>query len=74
MLRGVYGRGARRTPHFFATLTILRQLDPGADREPGGAAGVLCDMPDAELRRRVAAAWQKLYGAPMLPGQRVAAP
>ena len=74
MLRGVYGRGARRTPHFFATLTILRQLDPEPDREPAARLALLCDMPDAELRRRVAAAWQKLYGAAMLPGQRVAAP
>ena len=74
MLRGVYGRGARRTPHFFATVTILRQLDPEPDREPEARLAFLCDMPDAELRRRVAAAWQKLYGAPLLPGQRVAAP
>ena len=34
MLRGVYGRGARRTPHFFATLTILRQLDPEPTASP----------------------------------------
>jgi hypothetical protein len=74
MLRGVYGRGARRTPHFFATLTILRQLDPEPDREPAARLALLCDMPDAELRLRVAAAWQKLYGAAMLPGVRVAAP
>ena len=74
MLRGVYGRGARRTPHFFATLTILRQLDPEPDRAPAARLALLCDMPDAELRQRVAAAWQKLYGATMLPGQRVAAP
>ena len=63
-----------RTPHFFATLTILRQLDPEPDREPAARLALLCDMPDAELRRRVAAAWQKLYGAAMLPGERVAAP
>jgi hypothetical protein len=73
MLRGVYGRGARRTPHFFATLTILRQLDSDADRAPDAQLAMLCDLPDAELRGRVAAAWQKLYGAPMQPGTRVAA-
>jgi hypothetical protein len=35
---------------------------------------MLCDLPDAELRARVAATWTKLYGAALLPGQRVAAP
>jgi hypothetical protein len=72
MLRGVYGRNARRTPHFFATLTIIRQLDADPDRQPDARLATLCEMPDAELRGRVAAAWQKLYGAPMLAGQRVA--
>ena len=74
MLRGVYGRGAGRTPHFYATLTIMRQLDPAPDREPAARLAMLCDLPDAELRARVATAWQKLYGAPLLPGQRAAAP
>ena len=72
MLRGLYGRGAGRTPHFFATLTILRQLDSDPDREPDAQLAMLCDLPDTELRGRVAAAWKKLYGTPMLPGQRVA--
>jgi hypothetical protein len=74
MLRGVYGRGARRTPHFFATLTILRQLDSDADRTPEARLSTLCELPEAELHRRVEGAWQKLYGTPMLAGARVAAP
>ena len=60
MLRGVYGRGARRTPHFFATLTILRQLNPVADRAPDAQLALLCEVPEAELapagRRGVAEA------------------
>ena len=71
-MRGVYGRGASRTPHFYATFTILRQLDPEPDRAPAARLAMLCDLPDAELRRRVAAAWQKLYGTALLPGQRAA--
>jgi hypothetical protein len=74
MLRGVYGKSARRTPHFFATLTILRQLDPDADRGPEAQLSMLCALPEAELHRRVEGAWQRLYGAPMRPGERVAAP
>ena len=35
---------------------------------------MLCELPDAELRRRVAGAWQKLYGTALLPGQRAATP
>ena len=59
---------------------LLRDADhpapagPRPDRAPAARLALLCDMPDAELRQRVAAAWQKLYGAPLLPGQRVAAP
>jgi hypothetical protein len=34
------------------------------------AAAVDVILPDAELRRRVAAAWQQLYGTALLPGQR----
>jgi hypothetical protein len=74
MLRGVYGRYASRTPHFYATVTILRQLDPVADRAPIARLDLLCDLPDAELRGRAAAAWQKLYGAPLLSGQRAGTP
>jgi hypothetical protein len=70
MMRGAYGWGARRTPHFYATFTVLRQLDPEPDRAPDARLTMLCELPDAELRRRVAAAWQKLYGAPLSPGQR----
>ena len=74
MMRDVYGGLASRTPHFFATLTLLRQLDPAPHREPAARLALLCDLPEAELRARVAAAWQKLYGAPLLPGRRAAAP
>jgi hypothetical protein len=74
MLRGVYGRGARRTPHFYATVTIMRQLDPDPEREPAARLAMLCDLPDAELRARVATAWLKLYGAALSPGSRASAP
>ena len=73
MLRGVYGRNARRTPHFYATLTIVAQLDPDPEHTPEARLATLCDLPDVEVRRRAAAAWQKLYGAPLAPGIRVAA-
>lgn len=74
MLRGVFGEYASRTPHFFATVTILRQLDPVADRAPQARLDLLCDLPDAELRARAATVWQKLYGAPLLPAKRVGTP
>jgi len=64
------GRAAH--PHFYATFTVLRQLDPEPDRTPTARLAALCDLPDPELRGRVAAAWQKLYGAPLPPGQRAA--
>src|SRR4029079_9670320 len=73
MLRGVYGRGARGTPHFYATVTIMRQLDPEPARAPAARLALLCDLPDGELRARVAAAWKNLYGGPLLPGRRAAA-
>jgi len=73
MMRGVYGRSARRTPHFYATLTIVAQLDPDPEHTPEARLATLCDLPDAEVRRRVAGAWQKLYGAPLAAGQRATA-
>ena len=69
MMRGVYGRGASRTPHYYATVTILRALDPDDDSEPATRLAMLCDLPEAELRRRVAVAWQKLYDSPLPPGK-----
>ena len=72
MLRGVYGHAARRTPHFYATVTIIRQLDPDPDRTPDARLARLCDLPDTELRGRIAAAWQKLYVTALAPGQRAA--
>jgi hypothetical protein len=74
MLRGVYGSYAGRTPHFYATVTILRQLDPAPNRPPIARLALLCDLPDDELRRRAAVTWQKLYGAPLIPAERVATP
>jgi hypothetical protein len=73
MLRGVYGRGARRTPHFYAIVTIMGQLDPEPERAPAARLALLCDLPDAELRARVATAWQKLYGTALPAGQRAGA-
>jgi hypothetical protein len=70
----VYSRWARRNPHYFATLVILRKLDPDSDLEPAEQLAMLCAVPDAELRRRLAAAWQSLYGAPMPPGLRAPQP
>jgi hypothetical protein len=76
LLRDVFGRGSRRTPHYYAGQTILGQLNPDPDGDldgdPLAHLRVLCTLPDAELRRRVAAAWQKLYNAPLPPGRREA--
>jgi len=70
MLRALFGQGARRNPHFYATWTILHQLDPAADRKPIDALNRLCDLPDGELRQRAATVWQKLYLTPLIPGVR----
>jgi hypothetical protein len=70
MLRGIHGYGAGRTPHFYAAVTILRKLDPDQDSEPALQLAMLCNLPEAELRRRVASAWQELYQAPLPPGER----
>jgi hypothetical protein len=70
----VYSRWAGRTPHYFATLVVLRKLDPDSDLEPAEQLTMLCAVPDAELRRRLGAAWESLYGAPMPPGARAAGP
>jgi hypothetical protein len=69
MLRGVHGRAARRTPHFYATVTIMRALDPDDDSEPAVRLAMLCELPEPELRRRVASTWQKLYGTPLPAGK-----
>ena len=69
MMRGVYGGYARRSPHHYATVAILRALDPDDDSEPAIRLGMLCDLPEAELRRRIASAWQKLYDSPLPPGK-----
>lgn len=74
IMRTVYGRWARREPHAFATLAILRQLGANADLEAEDQLSPLCAVPDAELRARIAAAWEKLYGAPMPASQRLPSP
>jgi hypothetical protein len=71
VMRTVYGRWARSEPHAFATLAILRQLGANADLDPAKQLSPLCALPDAELRDRIATAWQKLYGAPMPASQRL---
>jgi hypothetical protein len=71
LVRGAFGRYARPTPHLFATLAILDQLAPGAERAPLERLTAACGLPDLELRRRTADAWQKLYGAPMPPARRL---
>jgi hypothetical protein len=72
VMRMVYGKGARATPHHFATLAILGQVDRDPTREPAQRLAALCAIDDAELRRRVADAWQNLYRAPMPAAQRLA--
>ena len=71
MLRALFGQGARRNPHFYATWTILHQLDPASDKKPIDILNDLCDLPDGELRQRAAMAWQKLYLTSLAPGTRV---
>ena len=71
IMRTLYGRWARPEPHAFATRTILRQLGANADLDPAKQLSQLCALPDAELRARIATAWQRLYGAPMPASQRL---
>lgn len=72
MLRAVFGQGARRNPHFYATWTIVHELDQAPDKQPKDMLNDLCDLPDGELRGRAAAAWQRLYRTPLVSGQRAA--
>jgi hypothetical protein len=72
--RNVYGRWARRNPHYFATLAILGQLDPDSDLEPAEQLTMLCDVPDGELRHRLVVAWEKLFGGAMPHGERALRP
>ena len=74
MLRALFGQGARRNPHFYATWTLLHQIDPAADKQPTTYLNELCDLPDGDLRQRAATAWQKLYQTPLVPGLRATPP
>lgn len=74
LMRCLYGRGASRTPHSFAVIALLEQLDPESQLAPVEQLDALCRVPDAELRARVEAVWRTLYGAPMPPGARAAGP
>jgi hypothetical protein len=74
MMRGLYGQGARRNPHFYATWTIVHELDRDPDRKPNDILDDLCGLPDGELRQRAATAWENLYRSPYVPGKRTAAP
>jgi hypothetical protein len=65
IMRCLYGRGAGRTPHAFATIALLEQLDPKTDLEPADQLAALCRRPDATLRTKLEAAWQILYQVPM---------
>jgi hypothetical protein len=73
LMREVHGKHARPTPHAFATMVIVDQLVPRRDPEPADRLRILCDTTDRDLRRRVADAWQKLYGTPMPQAQRLVA-
>jgi len=70
MMRTVYGRWARREPHFYATLALLKQLGADEDQDPAQQLAALCAVPDADVRNRVPAIWRRLYGAPMAVGER----
>ena len=72
MMRDVYGKGAGATPHHYATLVALGELAPAAPQPPFEQLAALCGLPDAELRARVASAWQKLYGEPLPAETRLA--
>ncbi len=73
MMRTVYGVFARREPHFYATLALLKQLGADTEQDPAQQLAALCAVPDGELRNSVAAMWRRLYGAPMPAGERTAA-
>jgi len=70
MMRTVHGKFARREPHFYATLALLKQLGADEEQEPAQQLAALCGLPDDQLRQNAAAIWQRLYGAPISPGER----
>jgi hypothetical protein len=73
MMRTVYGVYARREPHFYATLALLKQLGADEEQDPAQQLSALCAVPDGEMRSKVAAMWRRLYGAPLAAGTRTPA-
>jgi hypothetical protein len=71
IMRTVHGRFARREPHYYATLALLKQLGVDLEKDPAQQLAALCAIPDGELRTSAAAIWQRLYGAPMPAGERM---
>jgi hypothetical protein len=65
VLRNAFGANARATPHFYAAQTLATALDGTPDVAPTTRLSALCALPDADLRARIASAWQKLYAEPM---------
>lgn len=70
LTRAAFGRTARATPHFYAGRLILTRLSGGEPTTPAALLDRLCALPDAELRKQVAATWQWLYGDGRVPARR----
>jgi hypothetical protein len=73
MMRTVYGAFARREPHCYATLALLKQLGGDPEQDPVQQLAALCGVADGELRNRVVAIWRRLYARPMALGERTSA-
>jgi hypothetical protein len=71
MMRTVYGAYARREPHYYATIALLKQLGADVDADPAQQLAALCGVPDGDLRSSAARIWRGLYGAPFAPGGRM---
>ena len=71
IMRTVHGAFARREPHYYATLALLKQLRADPDQDPAQQLAALCGVADGELRSRVVAIWRRLYGRPMDLGERM---
>ena len=75
-IRGVYGRHAGRTPHFFARRVLLARFLAADGATPAGELTApqllekLCARPDADLRRFAAETWARLYGTPLVAATR----
>lgn len=68
--RSAGGAHARRTPHHFAAVTLLKQLTGKAPQTRSEFAPLideLCALLPADLDQRVEAAWQAFYGTAFVP-------